>query len=86
MAEDVNGDIWISQATPVGTQFWTIDQAAMLPLGERSGAALREAILLAGERRSLDHLPCLPVLDAEMEIALASMPSHHYGGSRLVTV
>ena len=47
LIEDVERRAWIMESCPVGTQFWTVDQAAELPQGARTGPALREIISAA---------------------------------------
>lgn len=41
---DVEQNIWIVESCPVGTQFWTVEQAAQLSQGSRTRAALQEAV------------------------------------------
>ena len=60
VVEDIDGRLWIEESCPVGTQYWTVEQAAELPTGPRTQAALNEAVALACDRLSLDHLPTLP--------------------------
>ena len=75
VAEDNQGRLWIEESCPVGTHFWTVEQAAELSLGCRTQAALQEAVALARERQSLDHLPTLPPFDAELESAVSAAPA-----------
>ena len=75
VAVDTEGRIWIAESCPVGTQYWTLEQAAGLTAGSRTRCALQEAVALGRERESLDHLPSLPVFDAELEAAISASPS-----------
>jgi hypothetical protein len=74
VAEDVDGRLWVEESCPVGTHYWTVEQAAQLATGCRSERALQEAVSLACERRSLDHMPTLPAFDGELESAIAAAP------------
>ncbi len=67
VVEDMDGGLWIEEKCPVGTQYWTIEQAAELAVGTRSGRALDEAVMLGCERLALNRLPALPVFGAELE-------------------
>jgi len=79
VAEDNAGRLWIEQSCPVGTHFWTVDQAVALANGLRTGRTLREAIAFCRDRESLDHLPTMmPVFDAELESAIAREPSRSH--------
>ena len=64
VTEDTDGRLWIEESCPVGTHYWTVEQAAELPGGFRTQHALQEAVSLAWERLSLDQLPTLPVFRA----------------------
>ena len=44
LAVDLERNIWIVESCPVGTHFWTVQEAKQLPQGTRTRAALREAI------------------------------------------
>lgn len=44
VVEDTEKNIWIAEACPVGTHYWTLEQAAELPQGTRTRAALQQAI------------------------------------------
>ena len=75
VSEDNTGRLWIEQSCPVGTQYWTVEQAAALANGSRTGRALQEAITFCCDRQSLDRLPTLmPLFDAELESAIAREP------------
>ena len=64
VVEDTEGRTWIEQSSPVGTQYWTVEQAAQLPTGHRTKRALDEAVALGCERLSLHRIPSLPRLDS----------------------
>lgn len=49
LVQDVERRIWVVESCPVGTQFWTVEQAAQLPQGLRTRRVLQEAIR-AGRR------------------------------------
>jgi len=44
LAVDVERNIWIVESCPVGTHFWTVQEAKELPQGCRTRAALQEAV------------------------------------------
>ncbi len=41
---DMERNIWIVESCPVGTHFWTVQEAKQLPQGNRTRTALKEAI------------------------------------------
>lgn len=55
LVEDVEGRVWIVESCPVGTQCWTIAQAAELPQGSRTGQALQEAICEGRALEAANH-------------------------------
>src|SRR5690349_15201324 len=62
LIEDVERRVWIMESCPVGTHFWTVEQAAELPQGARTGAALREIVSAArahGEAQSLERMAAM---------------------------
>jgi hypothetical protein len=63
VVEDIDGRLWIEESCPVGTHYWTVEQAAALPAGARTRRALEEAIALSCDRLSLNRLPTLPSFD-----------------------
>ena len=69
VVEDIDGRIWIQESCPVGTQYWTVEQAAELPEGQRTQRALQEAVALGCERLSLYQLPKLPTLGSDAHAA-----------------
>ncbi len=83
VVEDIDGHLWIEESCPVGTHYWTVEQAAALPAGIRTQRALDEAVALGCDRLSLDHLPTLPVFEDEPLAApvrsrrTASAPDRH---------
>ncbi len=44
LAVDIERNVWIVESCPVGTHFWTVQEAKQLPQGSRTRAALHEAI------------------------------------------
>ena len=44
LVEDIEGHVWFVESCPAGTQFWTLEQAEMLPQGVRTRQALQEAL------------------------------------------
>ncbi len=44
LVADIERNVWIVETCPAGTQFWTLHQAAQLPQGSRTRAALQEAL------------------------------------------
>ncbi|GDX41090.1 hypothetical protein LBMAG21_13820 [Armatimonadota bacterium] len=44
LAVDIERNVWIVESCPVGTHFWTVQEAKQLPQGNRTRVALREAI------------------------------------------
>ena len=63
VVEDIDGRLWIEESCPVGTHYWTVEQAAALPAGIRTRRALDEAIALSCDRQSLNQLPTLPTFN-----------------------
>src|SRR5690349_20760926 len=47
VVEDIESRLWIEESCPVGTHYWTVEQAAELPAGARTRRALEEAVALA---------------------------------------
>ncbi len=45
LVRDLEGTLWVVASCPVGTQFWTLEQAENLASGKRSRIALREAVI-----------------------------------------
>jgi hypothetical protein len=43
---DVEGSVWVVEACPAGTHFWTLARAAELPRGDRTRSALNAAVRL----------------------------------------
>ena len=84
VAEDTEGRLWIEESCPVGTHYWTEEQAAELLPGHSTRRALEEAVALIRDRVSLDRLPNLPIFDAELETVISSAPSrsHRTAASR----
>jgi hypothetical protein len=74
VAEDSEGRLWIEESCPVGTHYWTVEQAAELSSGCNTRYALDEAVALGRDRQSLDHLPTLPIFDGELEAAVSAAP------------
>ncbi|HEV2473247.1 MAG TPA: hypothetical protein VGS41_11310 [Chthonomonadales bacterium] len=52
LVEDIEGAIWIHEVTPVGSHFWTVEQARELKGGAATGGPLAEAIRMAPVSRS----------------------------------
>jgi hypothetical protein len=75
VAEDTEGRLWIEESCPVGTHYWTVEQAAELLPGYSTRRALEEAVALGRDRQLLDRLPTLPLFDAELETAISAAPS-----------
>lgn len=44
LVKDIEGCVWVVESCPAGTHFWTVAQAADLPQGARTRAALREIV------------------------------------------
>lgn len=65
LVEDAERRIWIMEACPVGTHFWSVEQAAELPQGARTGSALREIISAAHQ-----HIEAQRLARIEEETAL----------------
>jgi hypothetical protein len=78
VVEDREGRLWIEESCPIGTHYWTVEQAAQLALGCRTQPALDEAIAAACDRSDLDRLPALPAFDGEPEFEVASAPRRGY--------
>ena len=49
VAQDIDNRVWIVEACPAGTQFWTLSQAGMLTGGDKTGDPLAAAIGYARE-------------------------------------
>ena len=78
VAEDIDGRLWIEQSCPVGTHYWTAEQAVGLSDGLRTAKPIQEAVALCCERQSLDHLPTLlPIFDWELESAISREPNRN---------
>ncbi len=67
VVEDADGRLWIEESCPVGTHYWTLDQAAALPAGPRTRRAVEQAITFACERQSRYELHTLPAFKAESQ-------------------
>lgn len=78
VAEDMEGRLWIEQSCPIGTHYWTIEQAAQLASGGRTERAIQEAVALGCERIALDRMPSLPAFDAELESAISGAPQRRH--------
>jgi hypothetical protein len=74
VAEDVNGRLWIEESCPIGSHYWSVEQAAELTDHTRTGVALAEAVALCRERQALDRMPTLPVMDGEPAAAGIGSP------------
>ena len=75
VVEDVQGDVWVVESCPAGTYFWTVAQAAQLPHGRNTRAALRGAVELGRNRDAMRHLPYLPKFPtAVVEAPVCSTP------------
>ena len=52
LISDVERRLWVQESCPVGSHFWTLEQAEELVLGERTQSALRELIVAGREYES----------------------------------
>ena len=59
VVRDIESNIWIVESCPAGTRFWTPEQAAQLPQGRQTGAALQAAL-----RRAKEWNVAAPVAEA----------------------
>ncbi|MBC7527504.1 MAG: hypothetical protein H7308_08125 [Chthonomonadaceae bacterium] len=78
LVRDLEGTLWIVESCPVGTQFWTLEQAENLASGKRSRMALREAIvqgnLILREQSAKRLVEGTPARDNAHIFAPASAP------------
>lgn len=49
LAEDVEGGFWIIESCPVGRHIWTLEQAASLSCGTKTGPCIKAAISLGNQ-------------------------------------
>ena len=52
LISDVERRLWVQESCPVGSHFWTLEQADELVLGDRTQGALRELITAGREYES----------------------------------
>lgn len=79
LVDDLEGNPWVVESCPAGTQFWTLDQASDFVANSRSGRAFTEAVAL-GRKRYVAAEPSL--LEALIPV-LASLDPLDQGGSEL---
>ena len=53
LVEDMEHRLWVVESCPVGTKFWTVEQAAQLELGTHTRTAFREAVELARQSKQV---------------------------------
>lgn len=49
LISDVERQLWVQESCPIGSHFWTLNQAEKLIVGERTGTALKELIAVGHE-------------------------------------
>ena len=49
LISDVERQLWVQESCPIGSHFWTLQQAESLIVGERTGTALKELISVGHE-------------------------------------
>ena len=49
LISDVERQLWVQESCPIGSHFWSLEQAQNLIVGERTGTALRELIEVGHE-------------------------------------
>lgn len=45
LVEDEERVLWVEESCPAGTHFWSLEQATVLPLGDRTRPVVAEAVL-----------------------------------------
>ena len=52
LISDVERQLWVQESCPVGSHFWTLEQAEELVLGDRTQGAMRDLITAGREYES----------------------------------
>ncbi len=75
LIEDVERRVWIMESCPAGTHFWTVAQAAELPQGARTGAALQEILSAARQHIEAQSLKRIEEVEPIFQVPSAALQS-----------
>jgi len=73
LVRDIEGQIWIVESCPVGTRFWTPEQAAELPQGRQTGSILQAALRGAREWNAVAPAAEVPAFDYTLTDAVKKL-------------